>query len=183
MLFNSEAIFVDVVASSIRKMIVHGAPVPPRHERPAFPVDRSTLDAVAGDYQATSEGRETLAKAFSPALAERTSRLALRAEGARLLFDVNMGEPIPLFLGEDGSLFTKGNGVVVTLARNPSGRVHAVTATQNGVFVVPYARPCLDAFDVRPAHWQMSFAADACQTDTLWTVVVVPEYPPRNRVK
>jgi CubicO group peptidase (beta-lactamase class C family) len=139
-LFNTEAIFVDVVASSIRKMIVHGAPVPPRHERPAFPVDRATLDAVAGDYLATSEGRETLAKAFSPALAERTSHLALRAEGARLLFDVHMGEPIPLFLGEDGSLFTKGNGVVVTLARDPSGRVHAVTATQNGVFVVPYAR-------------------------------------------
>jgi hypothetical protein len=39
-----------------------------------------------------------------------------------------------------GSLFTKGNGVVVMLARDPSGRVHAVTAIQNGVFVVPYAR-------------------------------------------
>jgi CubicO group peptidase (beta-lactamase class C family) len=139
-LFNTEAFFIDVVASDIRKMVVRGAPIPPRHERPALPIDRATLDAVAGDYLATSEGRETLAKAFPPALAEQTSHLALRAEGARLLFDVQMGDPIPLFLGEDGSLFTKSNGVILTLTRDPSGRVHAVTVTQNGVFVVPYAR-------------------------------------------
>ena len=95
---------------------------------------------VAGDYLATDDGRKTLAKAFPPALAEATSHLALGADGSRLTFDVHMGDPIPLYLGEDGLLFTKRNGIVLTLDRDAAGRVRGVTVTQNRVFVVPFAR-------------------------------------------
>ena len=139
-LLNTQAIMAGNVGSDIVEMICRRTPVAPRVERPCLPLDRATIEAVAGDYVATAKGRATLDKAFTAEMAEATSKLELRVEGGALLFDVHMGPPLPLFLGEDGALFTKSNGIVLTLERDDAGRARGVTVTQHGKFVVEYER-------------------------------------------
>ncbi len=136
-LMSSDAFDTDKLAAGVLRMTLEGKPQTAPPERKVLPFDFALADAMSGDYAITEESKEALAKLLPAAVLQSVLSATITNDGRKLTMKPNGQGAFTLYFGENGALFTKKSGIVLTPQKDAAGRVVGA-ALQQGRLTMDY---------------------------------------------
>lgn len=138
-LMNSDAFETDKLASNVLRMTLEGRPIAPPLERKVLPFDQAVADSLAGDYAITDVSKQALSKLIPAAVLASVLTTTVTNDGRKLSMKPNGQGTFTLYFGENGALFTKKSGIVVTAQKDAAGKVTGLSLEQ-GRITIDYVR-------------------------------------------
>jgi CubicO group peptidase (beta-lactamase class C family) len=140
-LSNNESFDPDLLVDAVLKMVVTGKQVDPPHERVVASLDAPMIARFTGEYAMDAASRKDAEGKMPPEFLASLEKMSLTAKDGGLVMLIGTQLPATLFLGDDGLLFTKDDGVTLEgePAKAEAGAVKSVVLRQ-GPFTLRWKR-------------------------------------------
>ena len=140
-LSNDDGFDPDILVDAALKMAVTGKQVDPPRERVVVPFDTATILRFVGEYTLDPASRKDAEGKLPPAFLDAIEKLSFVGKNGGLALTLGAQPPAQMFLGEDGRLFSKHDGVTIEgePAEGGKGATKGVILRQ-GTFTLRWAR-------------------------------------------
>ena len=121
------------IGQALIPMLLEGKRTPPVEERDVGPTTPELVARAVGDYAMSAASKTDLEGKLPKKLLADIGRMHIKADGMRLSFKPTGQPAAGIFSGGGDTLFTKGNGVELTLEGDPKGPAKAFVLKQGAL--------------------------------------------------